>query len=112
MTRGGDVVYTDYHDMPINLVSNTVTQPPITLQGLKPLFLFSTWFDDTLVIMNNDDSDDMLTKVILVLQKNKAFNGMNNVCHANQQLIWISTKKPIEIKIRMYIFVWLIPRGL
>ena len=103
MTRGRDIVYTDYHDMPINLVSNTVTQPPITLQGLKPLFLFSTWFDDTLVIMNNDDSDDMQTKVTFVLQKNKAFNWMNNVCHSNQQHIWITTKKikPIEIKIRI-----------
>ena len=38
MTRGGHVVYTDYNDMPIILVSNTVTQPPITLQGWKPLF--------------------------------------------------------------------------
>ncbi|XP_078331292.1 uncharacterized protein LOC144625095 [Crassostrea virginica] len=62
VTRSGDLVYTDYHDRSINLVSGTQIQTLITLQGWTPLGLCSTASGDLLVTMTSDD--DKQTKVV------------------------------------------------
>ena len=61
-TRRGDLVYVDYDDRSINLVSGTQMEPLITLQGWKPRGLWSTSSGDLLVIMVSDD--DKQTKVV------------------------------------------------
>ena len=63
VTPSGDLVYTDYEDNSINRVSGTEIQTLITLQGWKPLFLFSKSSGDLLVIMTSDDGAQ--TKVVL-----------------------------------------------
>ncbi|XP_078331327.1 uncharacterized protein LOC144625119 [Crassostrea virginica] len=55
VTRSGDLVYTDYWDSSINLVSGTQIQTLITLRGWRPLRLCSTSSGDLLVIMTTDD---------------------------------------------------------
>ncbi|XP_078331349.1 uncharacterized protein LOC111126712 [Crassostrea virginica] len=62
VTRSGDLVYTDYIDRSINLVSNTQIQTLITLRGWRPLGLCSTSSGDLLVITRSDD--DKQTKVL------------------------------------------------
>ncbi|XP_078331348.1 uncharacterized protein LOC144625132 [Crassostrea virginica] len=62
VTRGGGLVYTDYWDRSINLVSGTQIQTLITLQGWRPLYLCSTASGDLLVIM--DSEDDYETKLV------------------------------------------------
>ncbi|XP_078311994.1 uncharacterized protein LOC144618886 [Crassostrea virginica] len=61
VTRSGGLVYTDYSDSSINLVSGTQIQTLITLRGWKPRGLCSTSSGELLVIM---DSDDKKSKVV------------------------------------------------
>ncbi|XP_078331577.1 uncharacterized protein LOC144625244 [Crassostrea virginica] len=62
VTRSGDLVYTDYGDSSINLVSGTQIQILITLRGWRPVCLCSTSFGDLLVSMTSDDYKQ--TKVV------------------------------------------------
>ena len=62
LTGGEDLVYTDYNDRSINLVSDTHIQTLITLRGWKPLGVCSTYSGDLLVIMTGDDMGQ--TKVV------------------------------------------------
>uniref|UniRef100_A0A8B8AE92 Uncharacterized protein LOC111101564 n=1 Tax=Crassostrea virginica TaxID=6565 RepID=A0A8B8AE92_CRAVI len=63
VTRSGDLVYTDYEDRSINLVSDTQIQTLIRLRGWRPCFLcISTASGDLLVIMTSDDRQQ--TKVV------------------------------------------------
>nr|XP_022307849.1 uncharacterized protein LOC111113849 [Crassostrea virginica] len=62
VTRSGDLVYADYIDNSINLVSGTQIQTLIKLQGWKPYSLCSTSTGDLLVIMRSND--DKQRKVV------------------------------------------------
>ena len=62
VTRSGDLVYADYDDRSINLVSGSQMEPLITLQGWKPRGLCSTSSGDLLVIMDSEDVKQ--TKVV------------------------------------------------
>ena len=62
MTRSGDLLYADYDNRSINLVSGTQVEPLIILQGWKPRGLCSTSSGDLLVIMDSDDEKQ--TKVV------------------------------------------------
>nr|XP_022299180.1 E3 ubiquitin-protein ligase TRIM71-like [Crassostrea virginica] len=62
VTRSGGLVYTDWEDRSINLVSGTQIQRLITLRGWRPWGLCSTASGDLLVIMTSDD--DKPTKVV------------------------------------------------
>ncbi|XP_078340274.1 uncharacterized protein LOC144627345 [Crassostrea virginica] len=55
VTRSGDLVYADYIDRSINLVSGTQIQRLIRLRGWRPHGLCSTASGDLLVIMTSDD---------------------------------------------------------
>nr|XP_022304480.1 uncharacterized protein LOC111111667 [Crassostrea virginica] len=55
VTRSGGLVYADYHDSSINLVSGTQIQTLITLRGWRPRYLCSTSSGDLLVTMTSDD---------------------------------------------------------
>ncbi|XP_078331294.1 uncharacterized protein LOC144625097 [Crassostrea virginica] len=63
VTRSGGLVYTDYYDSSINLVSGTQIQRLITLRGWRPRGLCSTSSGDLLVIMRSYD-DETPTKVV------------------------------------------------
>nr|XP_022343770.1 uncharacterized protein LOC111136900 [Crassostrea virginica] len=62
VTRGGSLVYADWSDRSINLVSGTQIQTVITLQGWRPHGICSTSSGDLLVIMISNDGK--LTKVV------------------------------------------------
>ncbi|XP_022309158.2 uncharacterized protein LOC111114906 [Crassostrea virginica] len=62
VTRSGGLVYTDWYDRSINLVSGTQIQTLITLQGWRPRHLCSTSTGDLLVTMYSND--DKQTKVV------------------------------------------------
>nr|XP_022305362.1 LOW QUALITY PROTEIN: tripartite motif-containing protein 3-like [Crassostrea virginica] len=62
VTRSGDLVYADYGDSSINLVSGTQIQTLITIRGWEPLGVCSTSCGDLLVIMTSDDVKQ--TKVV------------------------------------------------
>ncbi|XP_078311396.1 uncharacterized protein LOC111132774 [Crassostrea virginica] len=62
VTRSGDLLYADYDDRSINLVSGTQVESLITLQGWKPRGLCSTSSGDLLVIMDSEDVKQ--TKVV------------------------------------------------
>uniref|UniRef100_A0A8B8B6T1 Uncharacterized protein LOC111107946 n=1 Tax=Crassostrea virginica TaxID=6565 RepID=A0A8B8B6T1_CRAVI len=62
VTRSGDLVYTDYRDRSINLVSGTQIQTLIKLRGWKPYGLCSTSSGDLLVTMTSDKGKQ--TKVV------------------------------------------------
>ncbi|XP_078321667.1 uncharacterized protein LOC144621764 [Crassostrea virginica] len=62
VTRSGDLVYTDYKDSSINLVSGTQIQTLITLRGWRPLYLCSTSTGDLLIIMTSNDGKH--TKIV------------------------------------------------
>nr|XP_022304510.1 E3 ubiquitin-protein ligase TRIM71-like [Crassostrea virginica]XP_022304511.1 E3 ubiquitin-protein ligase TRIM71-like [Crassostrea virginica] len=62
VTRSGGLVYADYEDMSINLVSGTQIQTLIKLRGWTPLGLCSTSSGDLLVSMRSDDYKQ--TKVV------------------------------------------------
>ncbi|XP_078311106.1 uncharacterized protein LOC111136045 isoform X2 [Crassostrea virginica] len=62
VTRSGGLVYADYEDSSINLMSGTQIQTFIKLPGWKPLGLCTTPSGDLLVIMNSDDEKQ--TKVV------------------------------------------------
>ena len=61
MTRSGGLVYTDYYNSSLNLVSGTHIQTLITLRGRKPRGVCTTLSGDLLVSM---DSDDKKSKVV------------------------------------------------
>nr|XP_022309603.1 uncharacterized protein LOC111115234 [Crassostrea virginica] len=54
-SRNGGLLYADYIDKSINLVSGTQIQRLITLRRWAPYFLCSTSLGDLLVIMDSDD---------------------------------------------------------
>ncbi|XP_078321446.1 uncharacterized protein LOC111115339 [Crassostrea virginica] len=62
VTRSGDLVYTDYWDSSINLVSGTQVQTLITLPGWSPLYISSTSSGDLLAFIRSDDRSQ--TKVV------------------------------------------------
>ncbi|XP_078331439.1 uncharacterized protein LOC144625178 [Crassostrea virginica] len=62
VTRSGGLVYTDWNDSSINLVSDTQIHTLIRLRGWIPRGLCSTSSGDLLVIM--DSEDDKQTKVV------------------------------------------------
>ena len=62
VTRGGRLVFADYHNSSINLVRDTHIQRLITLRRWQPLYLCSASSGDLLVIMKSDDSKQ--TKVV------------------------------------------------
>ncbi|XP_078331296.1 uncharacterized protein LOC144625098 [Crassostrea virginica] len=62
VARSGDLVYADYDDSFINLVSGTQIQRLITLRGWRPRGLCSTSSGDLLVTMDSDDCKQ--TKVV------------------------------------------------
>nr|XP_022327039.1 uncharacterized protein LOC111126584 [Crassostrea virginica] len=62
VTRSGDLVYADYWDRSINLVSGTQIQTLITLRGWRPYNLCSSSSGDLLVIMKSNDRKQ--TKVV------------------------------------------------
>ena len=62
MTRSGDLVYTDYWDSSIKLVSDIQIQALISLQGWRPLNLCSSSSGDLLVTLTSDDREQ--TKVV------------------------------------------------
>ncbi|XP_078321307.1 uncharacterized protein LOC144621592 [Crassostrea virginica] len=62
VTRSGGLVYADFEDRSINLVSGTQIQTLITLRGWIPRGLCSTSSGDLLVIMKSDDYKQ--TKVV------------------------------------------------
>nr|XP_022304761.1 uncharacterized protein LOC111111875 [Crassostrea virginica] len=62
VTQSGGLVYTDYKDRSINLVSGTQIQTLIILRGWRPHSLCSTATGDLLVIMRSDDNKQ--TKVV------------------------------------------------
>ncbi|XP_078331569.1 uncharacterized protein LOC144625229 [Crassostrea virginica] len=62
VTRSGDLVYADYGDRSINLVSGTQIQKLIRLRWWRPHGVCSTSSGDLLVIMNRDDVKQ--TKVV------------------------------------------------
>ncbi|XP_078342041.1 uncharacterized protein LOC111107657 [Crassostrea virginica] len=61
VTQSGDLVYADWDDRSINLVSGTQIQTLITLRGWRPLHLCSMASGNLLVIMTSDDGQ---TKVV------------------------------------------------
>ena len=73
VTRSGDLVYADYDERSINLVSGSQMEPLITLQGWKPRGLCSTSSGDLLVIMDSDDVKQTKWCVILTPKRNKLF---------------------------------------
>ena len=62
VTRSGDLVYSDYWDSSINLVSGTQVQTLITLAGWSPLYISSTSSGDLLAVIRSDDRSQ--TKVV------------------------------------------------
>ncbi|XP_078330535.1 uncharacterized protein LOC144624549 [Crassostrea virginica] len=62
VTRGGNLVYTDYKDKSINIVTDEQIQQLVKLQGWKPYGICCTSSDDLLVIMDSDDRKE--TRVV------------------------------------------------
>nr|XP_022309120.1 E3 ubiquitin-protein ligase TRIM71-like [Crassostrea virginica] len=62
VTRGGNLVYTDYKDKSINIVTDEQIQQLVRLQGWRPYGICCTSSDDLLVIMDSDDRKE--TKVV------------------------------------------------
>ena len=62
MTQSRDLMYADYRDRSINLVSGTQIQTLITLRGWIPLGLCSTSSGHLLIIMESGDRKQ--TKVV------------------------------------------------
>ena len=62
VTRGGNLVYTDYKDKSINIVTGEQIQQLVKLQGWRPYGICCSSFDDLLVIMDSDDRKE--TKVV------------------------------------------------
>ena len=63
VTRNKELVYTDYKERSINLVSHSGIQPLIRLKGWRPKGICNTASsNDLLVIMHNDDNSE--TKVV------------------------------------------------
>ena len=72
VTRSGDLVYADYYDGSINLVSGTQIQTLIKLRGWRPYYLCTTSSEDLLVIMISNDWKQ--TKVVRYSGSNEKQN--------------------------------------
>uniref|UniRef100_A0A8B8CEB1 Uncharacterized protein LOC111118786 n=1 Tax=Crassostrea virginica TaxID=6565 RepID=A0A8B8CEB1_CRAVI len=83
VTRSGDLVYADYMDSSIKLVSGTQIQTLITLRGWKPVYLCSTASGDLLVIMISDGGKQ--TKVV-------RYSGSTE----KQSIQWDDQSKPLD----------------
>ena len=59
VTRNGGLVYADWDDSSINLVSGRQVQTLITLRWWTPLYLCSTSFGDLLVTMGSGDGEQI-----------------------------------------------------
>ena len=82
VTWCGDLMYADYLDRSINLVSGTQIQRLISLRGWRPLSLCSMTFGDLLVIMDSDNLQH--TKVV-------RYSGSTE----KQKFQWDNQEKPL-----------------
>ena len=92
MTRSGDLVYADYNDRSINLLSGTQIQSLIRLRGWTPLNLCSTSSGDLLVTMISDDRKQ--AKVV-------CYSGSTE----KQSIQWDSQGKPLYTSGFVYIYL-------
>ncbi|XP_062620417.1 uncharacterized protein LOC134281992 [Saccostrea cucullata] len=55
VTKSGNLIYTDKGDGTVNIVKKGKTQELIRLQNWRPMGIYSTFDDDLLITMENDD---------------------------------------------------------
>ena len=104
VTRDGTLVYTDYKDNTINLVTDGQIQPLVKLEGWKPYGLCRSTFDDQLVIMDNNDGQKTKLYVTLASGKNNVFSGTNKVnLFIHRHYLIVNTL----LKTETWISVWL-----
>ena len=84
VTWGGELVYSDFWDSSINLVSDTKIQTLVRLQGWSPRYLCRTYHRNLLVIMTSDDDEQ--TKVV-------RYSGSKKI----QSIQWDDQGKPLYI---------------
>ncbi|XP_078331717.1 uncharacterized protein LOC111109717 [Crassostrea virginica] len=99
VTRSGDLVYTDYWDRSINLVSGVQIQTLITLRGWDPCFLCSTSSGDLLVIMTRNDGKQ--TKVVRysgsTQKQSIQWDDQGNALYTSSYIIYLSENRNLDI---------------